>query len=592
MKRLLLLLFFVGLPPAVSAQTASIEYTLTAKDPLSHLYAIEIEISGIRSTSVDVAMPAWSPGVYAIRNFAGSVQQIEVRTRQNRRLEFEQIDKQTWRISKQIGDDVRMRYSVYSSAFNDEMADILPASVFMYVAGRTPSPVSVKYETEGSWKVYTALEKHGDRYVAPDYDTLATSPVFLGEFKVLEFKSGNVPYRVVFTNPRTQMTLPQIESDLQDLAGAAVSMFGTAPFKDYTFLVKVQAASAATSLGYPNSSRLTVGENDFANQAGYAAFISAAAQGLVKAWYGRAARPRSMAPYDYSRESYTRLLWFTEGVAAYSADMLLIRSGVLNSVEYFVKSSADVDALQHQAGRLITNLEEASWNTWTRSDNSVNTGVSYVLKGKIAGLLLDAEIRGRTAGAQSLDAVLRHLLSQSEVRREGLADNALEPAIEAATGVSAREYFDAVVRGKNEIDYNRYLEKIGIHADSMKGPATVFFGMEFERNEANQARVRRAIPGSPSEAARVDTGDVVIALDSERVTFDNLVGRIHSKPLGKSVAITVLRGERLLTLTLTPGLTQTEKWSLGELLTATPEQVRLRTAWLGAPPATRGLAPR
>src|SRR5262245_4895871 len=99
MKRLLVFVLFVAMPRVVSAQTASIEYKLTAKNPLSHLYAIEIEISGIRSTKVDVAMPAWSPGVYAIRNFAGSVQQFEAVTRQNRPLEFEQIDKQTWSIS-------------------------------------------------------------------------------------------------------------------------------------------------------------------------------------------------------------------------------------------------------------------------------------------------------------------------------------------------------------------------------------------------------------------------------------------------------------------------------------------------------------
>jgi len=592
MKRLMFLLLVAALPPALLAQTPIIEYTLTAKNPLSHLYNVEMQIIGIRSSSVDVAMPAWSPGVYAIRDFAGNVQQFEASTRQDRPLKFEQIDKQTWRITKAAGDDLRVRYRVYSTALNDSMADITPAAVFMYVAGQTGMPVSVKYEGADGWRVYTALEKRGDRYAAPDYDTLAASPAFLGNFKVLEFRGGNTPYRVVFSNPRVQLTDLQVEADLSDLGDAAAEMFGSVPFKDYTFLVKVQPVSGASSVGYPNSSRLTAGENDFVNQASYGAFISAAARGLVKAWYDAAVRQKSMPPPDYSREAYSRNLWFTEGVSAYSADLLLLRSGILNSSEYFAKAGSEMDALQHQPGRLMTSMEDASWNTWTRSDNSANVSVSYILKGKIVGLLLDAEIRVHTSGAKGFQDVLRHLTTQANGGRPGLVDSALETAIQTSTSVDTREFFDSLVRGRSEIDYNRYLDKAGIHANVMKGPASIFFGIDYERIEANQARVRRAIPGSPAEAAKLDGGDILLAMDSERVTFDNLAGRIHSKPVGKPVALTVLRGERLLTLTITPGLTQTETWSLGETEPSTPDQVRLRNAWRGVSAGAQESAPR
>jgi len=59
-------LLIAVLPRVALAQAPPIEYTLTIKNPLSHLYDVEVQISGIRSNSIDVAMPAWSPGVYAI----------------------------------------------------------------------------------------------------------------------------------------------------------------------------------------------------------------------------------------------------------------------------------------------------------------------------------------------------------------------------------------------------------------------------------------------------------------------------------------------------------------------------------------------
>jgi predicted metalloprotease with PDZ domain len=181
-------------------------------------------------------------------------------------------------------------------------------------------------------------------------------------------------------------------------------------------------------------------------------------------------------------------------------------------------------------------------------------------------------------GAKSLDDVLRSLLSAAEANPASLSDNALESAIQSASGVNVREFFANVVRGRGEIDYKLYLTQLGLSAAIQKLPATISFGIEFERIEANQARIRRIVSGSPAEAAKLDAGDVLIAMDSERVTFDNVVSRIHSKPLGKSVSLSVMRGERLLALTITPGLTQTETWIVGES-PATAEQLRLRNGW-------------
>jgi predicted metalloprotease with PDZ domain len=572
----LLALFVFALAGQVSAQTPSIQYSVTAKNPTSHLYSVEMEITGMRATSVDVAMPAWSPGVYVIREFSANIQQLEVTSRQNQPLQTRQLDKQTWRISKAAGDDVRLRYRVYSTAFNDEMADLTPAAVFMYVASQTSTPVSVKYETDSDWKVYTALEKRGDHYVAADYDSLIASPVFLGDFKVLEFKSDAVPIRVVFSNRRVQMTDLQVEDDLTDILGSAAVMFGNVPFKSYTFLVRVQPTSGSAGIGYPDSARISVGENDFVSESTYNGFLASATQALMKAWLGKAARP-----VDYSREVYSRLLWFSEGVSAYAADLLMVRTGMLTSTEYLLRASSEIDALQRQPGRQLVTLEDASWNAWSRGENSANATVSYTLKGKVAGLLLDAEIRNRTKGQKTLDDVLRRLVAKGG----SLTESTLDSEILAATGVNVSEFLQTVTRSKSELDYKRYLEPMGVNVTARKSPATIYFGIEFDRTDANQARIRRVIPSSPAETAKLDAGDLLVSMDSDRVTFENLAARIHSKPLGKPVTLTVLRGERLLTLSITPGLMQTETWSAEESLTATPEQVLLRLAWLAPPQA-------
>ena len=49
----LLALFVFALAGQVSAQTPSIQYSVTAKNPTSHLYSVEMEITGMRATSVE-----------------------------------------------------------------------------------------------------------------------------------------------------------------------------------------------------------------------------------------------------------------------------------------------------------------------------------------------------------------------------------------------------------------------------------------------------------------------------------------------------------------------------------------------------------
>ena len=135
-----------------------------------------MQINGIRSTKVDVAMPAWSPGVYSIRDFAGNVQQMEAVTRRNSRSGVNRSTSRHGASPRRKQTTCSCRYRVYSTAFTDEMADITPAAVLMYVVGQTQQPVSIRYETEGDWKVQSALERRGDRYTAPDYETLTSSP--------------------------------------------------------------------------------------------------------------------------------------------------------------------------------------------------------------------------------------------------------------------------------------------------------------------------------------------------------------------------------------------------------------------------------
>jgi hypothetical protein len=137
----------------VAARGITIDYTATITNPTSHLYDIEIQIKGIRDASLSVSMPAWSPGMYRIENYGRNVQDFRAVNTRNQSLKWEKTDKQTWRVTKANADDVVVHYRVYSAALADDMADVAPPTVFMYVIGQKHVPCTLKYNAPARWNV-------------------------------------------------------------------------------------------------------------------------------------------------------------------------------------------------------------------------------------------------------------------------------------------------------------------------------------------------------------------------------------------------------------------------------------------------------
>lgn len=86
----------LALSIAANAQTGPVNYTVTLdKRPTSHFVHIALSVNAGNTTSIDVAMPAWSPGGYSIHNAWRNVQEFVASDETGAQLRFEKIDKQT-----------------------------------------------------------------------------------------------------------------------------------------------------------------------------------------------------------------------------------------------------------------------------------------------------------------------------------------------------------------------------------------------------------------------------------------------------------------------------------------------------------------
>jgi predicted metalloprotease with PDZ domain len=248
--------------------------------------------------------------------------------------------------------------------------------------------------------------------------------------------------------------------------------------------------------------------------------------------------------------------------------------------------------LQNTPGRLEMSAEESSFDAWIKQyrpdENSINSSVSYYDKGAILGLLLDLEIRRRTAGAKSLDDVMRLLYTDFYKRNRNYTPEDFQRACETVAGSSLAEFFRRYVRGREELDYDAALAGVGLRLEAFAGdrarPASEpsYFGANLAQT-ADRLNVTNVPAGSPVYNAGLNAGDQIVAVDGMRATLDFLNARLNERKPGDEVRLTVFRNDDLRAFTVKLGARPANGSRIVPVASPTAEQSRLYEQWMGAP---------
>ena len=160
---LVAILAFLGAVPPVRvapAPTPQIHYTIAMPDPASHLYTVTIDIGGVQGSVLKLQMPVWSPGRYARMDFAKNVQEFSVTDGNGKELRWDRENGSLWRIYPGAAHRVVAHYRVFGddlsgtfSVLDTLHANWNGASVFMYVEGRKPSPVTLHVDAPTGWHI-------------------------------------------------------------------------------------------------------------------------------------------------------------------------------------------------------------------------------------------------------------------------------------------------------------------------------------------------------------------------------------------------------------------------------------------------------
>lgn len=582
-----------------------VRYRVAMPEPTSHEFAVTMDIPALPKASVDLVFPAWAPGSYMVRDFSRHVYDLRITDRRGRALAATRVDKQRWRVSTK-GEAVRVCYQVFAfetsvrtSFLDDSHAFWNGTSLFFFVEGEIDRPCQVEVEAPRGWRVSTALPGGRSRFRAANFDELADSPFEVGTHEVHAFYVRGVRFEVALYG-RTNADVPRLLTDLQKIVAATGRLFGGFPFGRYLFIVHALPARGG-GLEHACSATLDIAGLSFEDEKGYQAFNELAAHEFFHAWNVKRIRDRVLGRFDYTRENYTRLLWFHEGFTEYMESIILLRAGLISPSQYLQDLQDAWRAYLSRPGRNVTPLSELSFEAWIKqykpADNHINRMVSYYDKGRWAALVLELMLRQATHGRRGIPDLFRALWRRFGVTGVDLDAREVCRAAESVAGRSFADYFARYIDGTDELPVPLLLRRAGVRVRARapwedEGDRTkrrrsrAWAGLSFVgalggAAAGDRAVIRNVIPGSPAWRAGLTYGDEIVAVADHRVTASSVDKRFADVTPGERVSVTFFRRDGLKTVRVQLAQNPARLWAFSFNDKPSRAARAVRRAWLG-----------
>ncbi|WP_315078845.1 M61 family peptidase [Acinetobacter guillouiae] len=506
-----------------------LHYQIEFDDYRQHL--IHVTLRFLANPTQVLSLPTWIPGSYLIREFSKHIESVKAYDEAGRQLQINKFEKNKWRLYNTDHELITVEYDVYAydlsvrGAYVDQTRlYVNPACICLGLQDQEESAIEVEVflpEELKHFQIATGLESRSlvkGRYTlkANNYAQLIDAPFELADQTRFSFEANGIPHEFVVSGQHT-MNAARMKQDLEKICSTEISMFGSAPFENYTFMTMATGNSYG-GLEHPNSTSLISPRDDFpkANEpvepsADYQRFLGLCSHEYFHSWLVKFIRPENFANYDLDQEGYTSLLWIFEGFTSYYDDLILYRSGVISQASYLKLLKGQIDRYLQNPGRFIQSVSESSFDAWIKfyrqDENSNNAGTSYYNKGCLVALSLDLGLRLR---GSSLDALMRRLYENTQKGMQ-VNERTIVELCNELTGDNWIEQINHLINTTDELPLDQLFPEFGL-SYSLQNEKALPFGLKVAE-KAEGVIIQQARRDGAGAKAGLSANDVIIAID-------------------------------------------------------------------------------
>ena len=512
-----------------------LHYQIEFDDYRQHL--IHVTLRFVADPTQVLSLPTWIPGSYLIREFSKHIESVRAYDEEGRLLEIQKFEKNKWRLFNTDHELITVEYDVYAydlsvrGAYVDQTRlYVNPACACLGLEGQEDKAVEVELFLPDELKHFQlatgmaskSLVKGRFTLKAKNYAELIDAPFELAEQTRFGFEANGIPHEFVVSGKHA-MNAARMQQDIEKICATEISMFGSAPFSNYTFMTMATANSYG-GLEHPNSTSLISPREDLpkANEPeepseDYQRFLGLCSHEYFHSWLVKFIRPENFVNYDLNKEGYTSLLWIFEGFTSYYDDLILLRSGVISQASYIKLLKTQIDRYLQNPGRFVQSVSESSFDAWVKfyrqDENSNNAGTSYYNKGCLVALCLDLGLRLR---GSSLDALM-HKLYENALKGIQVHERTIVELCNELTGDNWIEQINHLINTTDELPLDQLFPEFGL-SYSLKNDKSLPLGLKLV-DKPEGVLVQSARRDGAAAQAGLSAHDVIIAIDGLKATM-------------------------------------------------------------------------
>lgn len=589
---------------AIGQTSDPVAYSISLASPEQHLVEVQITLAA-GAAQRELQLPVWN-ALYQVRDFAQYVNWLRAKDRSGKELSLRELGTSRWQIQGSE-DGAVVEYQIYADSpgpfgaqLNSHHAFFNLAQILMYPPDARSAAARVHFShlPEG-WRIATPLAPlPGGDFGADNYDRLVDSPVELGNFHESDFDEAGGHFRVIVDAEPSDYDADKIVAALHKIVAAATSWMNDRPFDTYTFFYHFPRGPGGGGMEHAYSTAIDI--NADVMKQSLSALTGVTAHEFFHLWNVKRIRPQTLEPVDYTRENYTRALWFSEGVTSTAEGTIELRAGLLDERQYLSRIGAEIGELERRPAHLTQSAEESSLDAWLEGNSYYGRperSISYYNKGELLGIMLDLAVREASHGRASLREVLQWMNANYARKSRFFDDSAgVREAAEAVSHADLGWFFSKYVAGTDEIPWNDFLRSVGLRVDEVAN-TVADAGFAASRNFDGPMSVGAVTPGSEAERAGLQPGDTILELQGKPAAGQESRQELMRLSPGDTLTLKV-RGRR--------GGERDLKWKVGgrqeisyevkDLEQVTAGQRARRAAWLkgeaqGATDQTAGATP-
>lgn len=568
------------------ASAQSIDYTITLTSPEQHLIEVKIALPP-GPAERELQLPVWN-ALYQVRDFAQFINWIRAKDPSGQPLPLRAVNDSLWQI-RRAANGATVEYQMYVDSFGPFGAQLNPhhaffnlAQILMYPVGARSSPVTLFFRgLPSEWHIASALPPPDFKFHAENYDRLVDSPVEIGLFHELSFDESGAHFRVIIDADPADYDQEKILAALHKIVAAATSWMNDRPFDTYTFFYHFPRGPAGGGMEHAYSTAIEINA-DTIRQTLYP-LNAVSAHEFFHLWNVKRIRPQTLEPIDYTKENFTRALWFSEGVTSTAEEIIQLRAGLMDEKQYLANIGEQISELERRPAHQTQSTEDSSLDAWLEGFGYYRRperSISYYNKGELLGIMLDLAIRDASHDQASLREAMQWMNENYAKKGRFFDDsNGVREAAESVCHCDLGSFFAKYVAGTDELPWDDFLRHVGLRVEQLTimVPESGFIA---SRSFDGPMSVVAVTPGSDADRAGVRVGDTLTEVLGKAVGEESERQLSRLKP-GDAVSIKVkTRHGPERELTWKVAARQETTYQIKDLDQVTPEQRAHRAAWL------------